>query len=91
MLSIEAATDSQFRGRPTSFSPGMAQPRAALLLIDMQKAFTTGSWAKHFGGPTEVEDISRACREAAKLLRLQELPILRRGLREWQRDEKSNR
>ena len=57
-------------------------PPAALLLIDMQKAFTTGSWANHFGGPKEVEDIERAGQEAVQLLRsgrLKEMPILRPG------------
>lgn len=54
-------------------------PPAALLLIDMQKAFTTGSWASHFGGPKEVEDIERAGQEAVQLLRsgrLKGMPIL---------------
>eukprot|EP00435_Cladocopium_sp_Y103_P075374 s26_g57.t1 len=50
------------------------KPRAALLLIDMQKAFTTGSWACHFGGPKEVSDIRRACGEAAQLLGSGRLP-----------------
>lgn len=52
----------------------MTKPRAALLLIDMQKAFTTGSWACHFGGPEEVRDIARACGAAAQLLGSGKLP-----------------
>ncbi|CAK9084388.1 CCA tRNA nucleotidyltransferase [Durusdinium trenchii] len=50
------------------------KPRAALLLIDMQKAFTTGSWASYFGGRKEVTDIERACEEAAILLKSGRLP-----------------
>jgi len=50
------------------------KPRAALLLIDMQKAFTTGNWALHFGGKNEVTDIDRACAETAKLLQSTKLP-----------------
>lgn len=31
------------------------------------EAFTSGSWASYFGGESEVTDISRACKETARL------------------------
>ncbi|OLP79258.1 hypothetical protein AK812_SmicGene40469 [Symbiodinium microadriaticum] len=49
-------------------------PKAALLLIDLQKAFTVGSWASHFGGKMQVADIERACVETARLLESGKVP-----------------
>eukprot|EP00439_Symbiodinium_sp_Y106_P066732 s1008_g10.t3 len=49
-------------------------PKAALLLIDLQKAFTVGSWASHFGGKMQVVDIERACAETARLLQSGKVP-----------------
>ena len=47
-------------------------------LCRVVEAFTTGSWALHFGGPKEVTDIQRASGEAAKVLEKMpgETPIL---------------
>eukprot|EP00929_Paragymnodinium_shiwhaense_P092170 TRINITY_DN52047_c0_g1_i1.p1 TRINITY_DN52047_c0_g1~~TRINITY_DN52047_c0_g1_i1.p1 ORF type:complete len:231 (-),score=48.93 TRINITY_DN52047_c0_g1_i1:149-841(-) len=55
-------------------SSSRLKPKAALLLIDMQKAFTVGQWASHFGGEQQVTDIARACEEAGKLLESGRLP-----------------
>eukprot|EP00927_Polykrikos_kofoidii_P073034 TRINITY_DN69105_c0_g1_i1.p1 TRINITY_DN69105_c0_g1~~TRINITY_DN69105_c0_g1_i1.p1 ORF type:complete len:249 (-),score=48.67 TRINITY_DN69105_c0_g1_i1:118-822(-) len=46
----------------------VALPKVALLLIDLQKAFTIGGWASCFGGTQQVLDIERACAEVARLL-----------------------
>eukprot|EP00930_Biecheleria_cincta_P035975 TRINITY_DN24700_c0_g1_i1.p1 TRINITY_DN24700_c0_g1~~TRINITY_DN24700_c0_g1_i1.p1 ORF type:complete len:281 (-),score=43.31 TRINITY_DN24700_c0_g1_i1:61-903(-) len=48
--------------------------RAALLLIDTQKAFTVGNWAQYFGGADQVADIERACAEIAQLLTSGQVP-----------------
>jgi len=51
----------------------------ALVLIDMQKAFTTGGWARCFGGPRNVSDIVRASNKIAELFRsgsLEGRPVL---------------
>jgi len=42
--------------------------------LPFSEAFTTGSWACHFGGPEEVRDIARACGAAAQLLGSGKLP-----------------
>ena len=52
----------------TRANPNNPFSRTALLLIDFQKAFTTGSWAQRFGGESQLQDIARACKEVAKLL-----------------------
>ncbi|CAK9090108.1 unnamed protein product [Durusdinium trenchii] len=65
---------SQTLLHPMAKDQDSPKPRAALLLIDMQKAFTTGSWASYFGGRKEVTDIERACEEAAILLKSGRLP-----------------
>lgn len=53
---------------------GRKRSRAGLLLIDLQKAFTVGGWASHFGGVEQVTDIERACAETAKLFKSGFLP-----------------
>jgi len=50
-----------------------AAPKAALLLIDFQKAFVEGSWAKWFG-IKQVADIVRAGKETTQLLTSGRLP-----------------
>ena len=40
---------------------------SGLLLIDLQKAFTVGSWARYFG-LEEVVPINKACQNVADLL-----------------------
>merc|ERR1711879_121533 len=57
---------------------GSGAPAEALLLIDFQRAFLDGYWAKHFG-LDEVRPIDRAAKRVATLFssgRLASIPVL---------------